>query len=483
MKHHTLFLILCGTLLPLALTACATTSSAPAVPAASATPPPPVSANTYAITDVTVVDVEHGRLLPDQTVIIEGESIRAIGPRVEVVMPDGAQMIDGHGLYLMPGLVDAHVHYFDPEVFGRVMIANGVLLARDMGLPTKQAVKLRDALKQGELIGPELIVAGSILDGDPPIIPAISIGLTTSEEARAAVRQQAAAGVDQIKVYSKLDKAVFLAIVDEAQKVGLTVVGHVPDSIGIEEAAAAGLKSSEHLFGFDKVVAKLLGAYVRQTYAGMGAEAGYLQRLNEVDPTELQAVYQQLRASGLTVCPTMIVFKTGTQYKAIQSGNFQGSEYISPFMQGIWQSQWAQQDDLPDFMWQNWAQMVKGLHEAGVPLMVGTDLVTPGIIPGEAVHQEMEIWQDAGIPPADVLRSATLVPARFMGLEDRLGTVAEGKTASLVLVKGNPLEDVRNARLIDGVFLRGKYYDRADLDRLLSEAREAASSNPMDSAQ
>jgi imidazolonepropionase-like amidohydrolase len=116
--------------------------------------------------------------------------------------------------------------------------------------------------------------------------------------------------------------------------------------------------------------------------------------------------------------------------------------------------------------------MVKGLHEAGVPLMIGTDLVTPGIIPGEAVHQEMEIWQDAGIPPADVLRSATLVPVQFMGLDDRLGTVAESKTASLVLVKSNPLEDIRNARLIDGVFLRGKYYDRAELDRLLSEARE-----------
>ena len=177
-----------------------------------------------------------------------------------------------------------------------------------------------------------------------------------------------------IKVYSRLDKDVFLAIVDEAQKVGLKVVGHVPDSTGIEEAAAAGLNSSEHLFGFDKIVARLLGAYVRQTYAGMGAEAGYLQRLNEVDPAELQAVYQQLRASGLTVCPTVIVFKTGTDYSAIKAGNFQGSEYISPFILGIWQSQWGQQDDLPDFIWQNWAQMVKGLHDAGVPLMVGTDL-------------------------------------------------------------------------------------------------------------
>jgi len=458
----------------LSLTACS--------PAAAPTDTP-VFLNSYAITDVAVVDVEQGSILPDQTVIIEDDLIRAVGPRAGLTVPNGARVIDGRGLYLMPGLVDAHIHYFDQEVFGRVLIANGVLLARDMGLPTKQAVKLREALMRGATIGPELIVTGSILDGDPPIIPAISIGLTTPEEARAAVRKQAEAGVDQIKVYSRLDKDVFLAIVDEAQQVGLKVVGHVPDSIGIEEAAAAGLDSSEHLFGFDKVVAKLLGAYVRQTYAGMGAEAGYLQRLGEVDPAELQGVYQRLRASGLTVCPTVIVFKIGTAYKAIQSGNFQGSEYISPFILGLWQSQWAQQSDLPDFIWQNWAQMVKGLHDAGVPLMVGTDLVTPGIIPGEAVHQEMAIWQDAGIPPADVLRGATLVPVQFMGLDDRLGTVAAGKTASLVLVKGNPLEDIRNARLIEGVCQRGTYYNRADLDRLLSEARAAASSNLMDSAQ
>jgi imidazolonepropionase-like amidohydrolase len=443
-------------------------------PIAPPTPTVPVTASSHAITGVALVDVEKGIVLPDQTVSIEDGVIQAVGPQSELNVPQGAHVIDGRGLYLMPGLVDAHVHYFDPAVFGRVLIANGVLLVRDMGQPTEQALKLRDALNRGEMIGPEMIATGSILDGNPPLIPAISMGLKTPEEGRAAVRQQAAAGVDQIKVYSRLDKEVFLAIVDEAQAVGLKVVGHVPDSIRIEEAAAAGLNSSEHLFGFEKVVARLLGAHMRQTYAGMGAEAGYLQRLGEVDPEELQGVYQQLRASGLTVCPTVVVFKTGTNFKAIQGGDYPGSEYISPGILSIWKSQWGQQDDLPDFIWQNWAQMVRGLNRAGVPLMVGTDLVTPGIIPGDSVHQEMAIWQGAGIPPADVLRSATLVPVRFMGLEDRLGTVAAGKTASLLLVKANPLEDIRNARLIEAVFVRGQYYSRDDLDRLLSEARELA---------
>jgi imidazolonepropionase-like amidohydrolase len=120
------------------------------------------------------------------------------------------------------------------------------------------------------------------------------------------------------------------------------------------------------------------------------------------------------------------------------------------------------------------AAFVRELHDAGVTLLVGTDLLFPGIIPGYAVHEEMAIWQDAGIPAADVLRSATILPARFMGLDERLGTVAEGKVASMVLTRANPLEDIHNAQQIESVFLRGQYFSRADLDRLLAEARDLA---------
>ena len=251
----------------------------------------------------------------------------------------------------MPGLVDAHVHYLEAPVFGRVMIANGVLLVRDMGMPNDYILKLRDELNRGETLGPEMVATGTILDGDPPLIPSISMGIKTPEEGRAAVRQQAAAGVDR------------------------------------------------HDQGLQP--------------AGQGCLS-------------------------------------------------------------IWKKQWAGQSEFPDPVWQNWAQMVKGMNEAGVPLMVGTDLMVPGICPGYAVHEEMAIWQEAGIPAADVLRSATLVPARFMGLGDRLGSISEGKSASMVLVRANPLDDIRNAQQIEGVFLRGHYFSRDDLDRLLAEARALA---------
>ena len=132
------------------------------------------------------------------------------------------------------------------------------------------------------------------------------------------------------------------------------------------------------------------------------------------------------------------------------------------------------QRTLMEKAWLPIAEFVAELHRAGVTLMVGTDLIVPGICPGYAVHEEMAIWQEAGIPAADVLRSATLVPAQFMGLGDRLGSISEGKAASMVLLRANPLADIRNAQQIEGVFLRGHDFSRDDLDRLLVEARALA---------
>lgn len=427
-----------------------------------------------AISNVSIVDVENGATIPGQTVIINGEQIERIGTHGDISIPQDARIVDGQGLYLMPGLVDAHVHYYDASVFGRVLIANGVLLVRDMGMPNEYILPLRDELNQGEKLGPEMVATGRMLDGEPPLIPSIALGLYTPEEGRAAVRQQAEAGVNMIKVYSKLDKDVFLAILDEAERSGLKVVGHVPDSIYIEDAAAAGLRSSEHWFGFEKVIAKLLGDPLQLTYTGMGSQADFLQRLDEVDPVALLETYRRLRASGLTVTPTVVTYKNWPDPGMLDLESMKGGEYISQNLLSSWQSEWSGQSEIPDFIWQNWMQMVKGLNQAGVPLMVGTDLSVPGIVPGYSVHEEMLIWQEAGIPAADILRSATIVPAKFMGLENRLGSIRQGKTASMVLVRGNPLEDIRNAQEIEGVFLRGEYFSRQDLDKLLAEARDLA---------
>ena len=429
---------------------------------------------TCAITDVTVVDVEKGALIPNQTVLIMNDRVDKIGLQGEMPIPSDAQVVNGHGLYLIPGLVDAHVHYFDAPITGRVLIANGVLLVRDMGMPNEYILPLRDELNQGKILGPKMIATGYILDGDPPMIPQISMGIKTPEEAKMAVRKQADAGVDMIKVYSILEKDVFLAILAEADVCGLKVVGHVPESIYIEDAAAAGLDSAEHWFGFEKIIARLLGEPVRLTFSGMSSQMHYFDHLDEVDPAMLEKVYQNLRESGLTVVPTVVTFKNFPSQHTLEAANILHGEYITSELFNIWRSQWSGQSNIPESIWQNWARMVAGMHRSGIPLMVGTDLMVPGIVPGFAVHDEMDIWQEAGIPPVEILRSATLIPANFMGLGDRLGSIREGKTASMILLRGNPLQDIRNAQQIEGVFLRGVYYDREALDRFLDEAKAMA---------
>ena len=432
-------------------------------------------AGSYAIEGVSVIDLATGAAVPDRTVVITGDKLERVGPRSAVAVPATAQLIDGSGLFLMPGLIDSHVHYLSPATFGPLLIANGVTLVRDMGMPTEMILALRGQLSRGDILGPEMLATGSILDRNPPLIPSISIGVNAVAEARDAVNRQVAAGVDMIKVYSALDRQAFLAILAEGRRLGIKVVGHVPESVDIEEAAAQGLSSSEHLFGFERMVAGLLGGPTTSAFRGMGAAADCLQRLGEVAQADLRAGYRRLGTSGLTVCPTVVVFQVGTQMRALRAGESPRREYVAPDVLAVWQAMWAQQTDLPEYMWQAWASMVKGLQEAGVPLLVGTDLSVPGIVAGFSVHDEMAIWQEAGIAPIDVLRGATSVPARFLGVGDRLGLVEPGRTASVVLLRANPLTDVRNAQQIESVFLRGRYFPRPDLDRLLADVRRLAS--------
>ena len=457
--------------LAMALGACA--------PAATPTPlPTPTIASSiagYTIEHVAVVDVEKGAALPGQSVVIVGERIVRIAPDGTAGMPNTSQRVDGNGLYLMPGLTDAHVHFFDPQVFGRLMLANGVLLVRDMGQVTEDVLKIRAELNAGTLLGPEMVATGYLLDGSPAQIPQIALALATPEEGRAAVRQQVQAGVDQIKVYAGLKPDVHLAILDEARQLGIKVVGHVPEAVYVEDAAAAGQSSIEHLHGFDKLIGKLLGLPITLRPEGQGLNAAYWPRLKDVNSDELQAALRRIAATGVTVCPTVIVFRKGPDLLKFQSGDHPMSEYISPGIRELWRTLWdASSMQGTEYIWPPMQAFVAELHRAGVPLMIGTDLVIPGIIPGYAVHEEMALWQEAGLSAADILRSATIVPAHFMGLDERLGTVEAGKVASLVLVRGNPLDDIRNAGQVEGVFLRGQYFNRADLERLLAEARALA---------
>jgi hypothetical protein len=424
--------------------------------------------NDYALTNVSIVDVDKGNILVNKTMIIKAGIIQKITAKATSEELSGLTTIDGKGLFIIPGLFDSHVHYLDPETFGPMLISYGVLFVREMGNITEVAINQRNLLNSGKLFGPEMITTGSILDGKPPFIPQISLVCNTADEGRAMVRKQIIAGVDQIKTFSNLEKNVFYAIVDECKKNNIKAVGHVPETVYIEDAAKTGLSSSEHVFGFGNVIAKVLNQPIKLQGGGMGADQDYFVHYPEINKEKLLLELKTISSYGMAVCPTIVVWKCGTNFNDIFNQNYPLLDYISPMVWSMWQM-WKPQKGSEAFIRQlypNYLSFLKDLYDAKFTLLIGTDLLFAGVIPGFSVHEEMEIWQKAEIPTIDILRSATITPAKFIGVDKSLGTIEEGKKASFVLLRENPLLDIKNTQKIEGVFLRGDFFNRQELDSM-----------------
>jgi imidazolonepropionase-like amidohydrolase len=372
------------------------------------TPLPPLYDGTIAIIGVDVVTMESAAVLDDQTVVVRDGRIAELGPRGAIDVPADAERIDGTGRWLIPGLIDSHVHLRRGDLAAYRQA--GITTVRNMwGHAAIEA--LREEVAAGAEL-PTIFSAGPGMDGNPPVWPG-TIVLTDPTAARAAVRQQLAEGWDFIKVYNRLSPSVYDAILDEAHAVRITVIGHVPLSLSIDHASARGQASVEHLTGIAEAVA-----------SGRGP-SGWLS----YDPDDATRVARMLATRGVWVCPTLIVLR----HLAVQT--------LSP----------ADADRTRA----NQGAMVKALRDAGVPLLAGTDagidLVAPGALAGE-----LELFVQAGLTPLDALRSATADAARFLGVDGELGTIAIGKRADLVLLGANPLDDVRALRGPVGVILRGR---------------------------
>ncbi len=439
-----------------------------------------------AITRATLIDVKAGRAVPNQTVLIKDDRIDGVVTAEAIAqLGQSTRVIDGSKLFIIPGLFDAHVHYVDHENFGKLFIAHGVTFVRDMGGPTESILSTRDKLNKGELLGPEMICTGAIIDGNPPVWP-FSEACDTPEEARAAVQKLKAAGVNQIKVYSKLKPDVYRAAVEEARKVGLKAVGHIPLSISPDEAAAAGQSSVEHLSQIDRLVAELVpdAEADKSLRGGMWAGFNAWDRMPKVDPAALDARLKPFAAAGMFQCPTLVVMAGIGRLSEPDADKDPRLAYVPTEFRSFWGgdqykgfSRWAGQA-VPHMQ-----SMVRAMDKAGVPLMIGTDLANPYVFAGLSVHEEMQLFAKAGVEAASVLRSATIIPAEFMGVADRYGTIEKGKVASFVLLSANPLDDISNTLKIEGVFVRGKYYDRIALDNLLKDVRlQVVASLPKTSA-
>lgn len=423
-----------------------------------------------AIVGATVLPMDGGaggtdaaRALPDHTVLVAEGRIVALAPAAELEPPEGATVIDGHGRFLMPGLVDMHVHTVAQSDLG-LFLANGVTTVRVMfGAPLH--LRWRTEIEGGERLGPTVVSAGPIIDGDPPVWPGSRV-VTTPEEARAAVREQAEEGYDFVKVYARLPVDAYDAVVEAARGAGLPVDGHVPNAVGVERVLASGQRTLEHLLGY--------GIELTAVAPEGGDEmARELAAWSSLDDERVERWARRTREAGIWNCPTLVVLEKWLPDDAIaRELERPCMRYAPAFLRGIWfgmltriPAEWrasAREGDAGR------KRFVRALDAAGARLLVGTDTGNPYVLAGFSLHEELAALVDAGLSPARVLRMATSDAAECLGTPDEFGTIAPGLRADLLLLEADPREDVANAARRVGVVVRGRWLPEAELEAMLA---------------
>lgn len=431
-----------------------------------------------ALTHITIVDVESGSLIPDQTVVIHKEIITEIGKFKSVSIPHGSLIFNSKGKYLIPGLWDSHVHlsYIGASTLP-VLIANGITGVRDLGSILPEVHNWRERIKNGNLIGPRIKAAGyniesvewmnaanQIIDSSEllksyhlfTIAPRFSISNTA--DARKAVDSLIEMNSDVVK-FRNLGGENFLALAKVSKEKGILLVGHAPKGISLAEASDAGMASIEH------------GETIANSLSGL-------------DSLEINSQFKRLLQNGTMLTPTLIAdykskLSTGSEmYIAINDAT--GSQdlrnkFISTRLKKMWQLAYDTRNLDSSTDWKpvlNTSDLfLKQAYNLGIPMLAGTDLGVVLVYPGSGMHEELAMMvEKLKMSPAEVLKSATFNPAKFFKLDNKLGTIKVQNYADMVILNGNPLEDIRNTMNINAVILNGKYFNRRKLNKLLIKA-------------
>jgi imidazolonepropionase-like amidohydrolase len=392
----------------------------------------PVAAGSVALVGATVIDGTGAAPLADATVLVRNGQIVRVGKRGRVTIPPAARTIDVRGKTIIPGLWDMHAHLMQAD-WGPVYIAAGVTTARDMGNVLPFILPFRETVHAGRGIGPRMLLAGLIDGGGPNAFGAINA--TTPQEGRTVVRRYHDLGFEQVKLYSLLKPDVVAAISREAHRLGMTVTGHVPTALTLRAAIDSGMDHIAHLpvrgiASSDSVAATIAFLKVHGTVIDPTASWGELLQHSTAEPVaNFQPVVDRLPPVLRQRIVRMGVASVDTATAHARLANT--------------------------------LAILRRLHEAGVPIVAGTD---EGV-PGWSVHREVELYVKAGIPPMDALRMATAIPAKAMGLDGSIGTLRPGMRADLVVLDSNPLDDIANLRRVQLVMSRGRLYRSAEVWR------------------
>ena len=421
-----------------------------------------------AVKNSTVIDGT-GAVQPARTVVARGDRIVVVGEAGSVTVPPGAQIVDGRGRFLIPGLWDMHVHLSWTKAAALpALLANGVTGVRDMGGLLGEIDEWRTQILLGERSGPRIVRAGPTVNGK--VFAFHQIAVADAAEARGAVRALQKAGVDFIKVHAAISREAYYGVSDECKKLDLPFAGHIPRAITPAEASDAGQASLEHADTlFDGRLAEgippdeIPGAIAR--FAKEGAPelfARFARNETWLTPTlsTLQAAFHMGDKTPGPRDKYVSQFSKKIMAELLRRPNYQ--EAIKPAAVARQKRQF--QELLP---------LVGAMNRAGVGLLAGTDLASSLTYPGFSLHDELALLVEAGLTPMGALQTATRNPARLLKRDD-LGTIGAGKLADLVLLDANPLDDIRNTQRIQAVIFNGALLDRRALDSLLAATERQA---------
>lgn len=441
---------------------------------------------------VTVIDMTGALPKSDMTVVLTGGRVATLGKTGRVRVPGDAQVIDATGKFLIPGFWDMHFHVHEVERTFPLFIANGVTGVRNMGGDFQKLFEWRAAVASGRLLGPRIVTCGPVIDGPRPANPDHALTVGTAVEARQAVLFLKQSGAEFLKVYDDVSREAYFALAEQAKKQGLPFVGHVPRSVTMREVSAAGQKSVEHLGTFlegsSSVETELRNwpsppvkdgdfSIIPARIAARGnrtLETYSVQRAEEL--------LSQLVKHRTWQVPTLLAKWVNTNVDDLSAADDPHYRYIpAPAREG-----WTPQKNFffryrtREFityqkrLFEKEMQIVGAMYRAGVPIMAGTD-GGPYTVPGFGIHRELALLVEAGLTPMDALRAATINPAKFLGEADTLGTVEPGKTANLVVLEANPLDNIGNTERIDAVVVNGRYFPKSALRMMLANVEKTAS--------
>lgn len=439
----------------------------------------------YAFVDVAVIPMQTERVLEHQTVLVKAGRIAAIGPAKSLRVDAGVTVIDGKGRYLLPGLADMHVHLWDERELP-LYLANGITVVRNMW-GESSTLAMRERIAKGELLGPTILTAGPLIDGEPRIW-AGSARAVTAAEGEQLVSKHKAAGYDFIKIYSNLQPDVFDAIATAAKRESIVFAGHTPESVPLQHALHSGMASIEHMTGYMRatlVDGIDMGVNPRSPVMlalGKRVAAGAVPLNQVVDDKKVQAIAAETRDAKVWNTPTLLVLKNGLLTRAEVKASMARStlQYVPPAMQMGWNRVTRKEEDQLALQALNVASMqrVAALQRAGAGLLAGTDAPNPHVIHGFALQQELALLQQAGLTPYQVLRTATVNPAEYFHAGQEFGSIAAGMRADLLLVDANPLADLTNLQRRSGVMLRGQWLPEAQLQTILQRVADSYKQAP-----